>query len=126
MKVAVSADGKDLDARADMRFGRAACFVVCDTGSGEWTAIDNGATAAAHGAGVRAAQTVIDSGAKAVITGNIGPNAMEVLTAAGISIYAGDERTVGELLEAYKSGSLPPLAEPRPKHFGLGRGSGRG
>lgn len=119
MKIAISAIGKEINDHADLRFGRAAYFIICDTENGERKAIDNGATSADHGAGIRAAQTIIDSGVQAVITGNIGPNAMEVLRAAGINIYAGDERTAGELLEAFKKSDLPELAAPRPKHFSL-------
>jgi len=126
MKIAISATGTGPDDRADLRFGRAAYFVICDTESGGREAVDNGATAAAHGAGIRAAQTIVDKGVKTVITGSVGPNAMEVLTAAGVDILAGDERTVGELLAAYQSGTLAALTAPRPKHFGLGHGNSKG
>lgn len=119
MRVAISATGKGGSAKADLRFGRAAFFVICDTESGERITISNEATASAHGAGIRAAQTVIDSGAEAVITGNIGPNAMEVLMAGRIKVFVGDERTVNELAEACQNGTLPEMSAPRPKHFGL-------
>jgi predicted Fe-Mo cluster-binding NifX family protein len=41
------------------------------------------------GAGIQAAQTVANRGVEAVITGQIGPNAVRVLNSAGIAVYVG-------------------------------------
>ena len=49
---------------------------------------------AGGGAGTKAAQLVIDKAVQTVLTGNIGPNAFAVLSAAGITIYTGVSGTV--------------------------------
>ena len=44
---------------------------------------------AAQGAGIQTAQLVADKGTKAVITGEVGPKAGQVLEAAGILMITG-------------------------------------
>ncbi|MBW2237858.1 MAG: NifB/NifX family molybdenum-iron cluster-binding protein, partial [Deltaproteobacteria bacterium] len=52
------------------------------------------------------AQFVISKGAKAVITGNCGPNAVKTLSAAGVTVFLGITGTIKEAVEKYKSGNL--------------------
>lgn len=121
MKVAVTAEGTGLDSAVDARFGRAAYFIVVDTETMEFECIGNDAVSAAGGAGISAAKTVADSGAKAVLTGNCGPNAARTLAAAGVKLYAGASGTVEDAIEAFKSGKLAESAGPTvDSHFGTG------
>ncbi len=83
MKVAVSASGADLEAAVDPRFGRCPYYVVVDTDTMEFEVIENSATGQASGAGIAAAQLVSQTGAQAVISGSIGPNAYQALSAGG-------------------------------------------
>ncbi len=114
MKVAVSTQSSDLDSLVDPRFGRAAWFVIVDSESGKWTAVDNRPNAGAGGgAGVQAGTVVVDQGAEAVITGNVGPNAHKVLAAAGIEIYqAGNGTTAREALRSLNTHELAAVEEP--------------
>ena len=76
MKVAISAQRDDIDSLVDPRFGRARWFIVADSETGEWQAHDNAVNVdAGGGAGVQAASTVAAQGVRALITGNVGPNA---------------------------------------------------
>ncbi len=111
MKVAISAQGNDMESLVDPRFGRAPWFIVIDVESGAWRARDNGANVqASGGAGVQAGSSVASEGVEAVITGNVGPNAYKVLTAAGITIYqAGNGVTVQDALAAFKRNELPAV-----------------
>lgn len=120
MKVAVSATGNTLESIMDQRFGRAAYFLIADPETMRFEAIDNQATASAGGAGITAAQTLADKGVEAVITGNVGPNAMNVLKAAGISIYRGTPVPVRQNLESIKQGTLEKIETTVPSHFGMG------
>ena len=107
MKVAVSADGKTLDSRVDTRFGRAKYFIVIETATGAYDAVDNKQVLnAAQGAGIQAAQNVANVGAQSVITGHCGPNAFRTLKAAGIKVFLGAEGTVAEVIEMFKRGEL--------------------
>ena len=126
MKVAVSAMDKELEAQLDPRFGRACCFLLVDTETGDCCGIPNEASGAAGGAGIQAAQTVVGEGVETVITGNVGPNAMDVLQAAGVKVYGTGPCTVKEALEKLQKGSLEEITAPKPRHYGAGRGRGRG
>jgi len=110
VKVAVTAQGPDLNSRVDPRFGRAPCFVLVDTESGELNVRNNsGNLRTAHAAGMQAAGVLIGLGAAAVVTGNIGPKAFGTLQAAKVSVYTVTSGSVGEALEKFKAGELQPL-----------------
>lgn len=126
MKIVIPSTGKNLDSSVDPRFGRCPYFLIVDTETGDFEAVENKAGLAARGAGVSAAQIVVDSGVKAVLAGNLGPNAFYALSAAGIRIFAGAFGiTAREALKQYKSGGLKEMTAPV-RGFGPGRGMGRG
>jgi len=123
MKICVSASSGSLDADVDSRFGRCPYFVIVDSETMEFNAIVNDSTNAAHGAGIQAAQTVVNMDAKVVITGNVGPNAFNVLSASGIKIVTGASGNIRAAVEAYKKGQLKEVGNPTVGgHFGMGRG----
>ena len=104
------AGGKSLEASVDPAFGRAACFLLVDARTGEvLEAIDNPATDAAHGAGIRAANLVARTGASAVISGRFGPKASAGLRSLGVTMYElSGETTAGQALADLRSGKLRP------------------
>jgi len=96
-----------MDAQADPRFGRAAGFIIYDTDGGKFEYIDNKQNLQAmQGAGIQAAKTVVDAGAKAVITGHCGPKAFMTLKSAGIAIYTGASGPVSGVVEKFKRGEF--------------------
>jgi len=108
MKIAISACGETLAAKAHTLFGRCDYFVIIDTETGETDAVKNTSAEAATGAGTAAAQELFNAGVQAVISGQIGPNACEVLKAAGIAMYnAPAGISVQEAVEKFKAGVLP-------------------
>jgi predicted Fe-Mo cluster-binding NifX family protein len=126
MQVAVSAHGEGLDAPASPVFGRCPAFVFVDTETWAARSVPNPAVAAGGGAGVQAAQFVVQQGAEAVITGNVGPNAFQVFQAAGVPVYLSPGGTVRQAVEAFKRGELRTLNQATaPAHAGMGRGAGR-
>ena len=125
MKVAVSANGRDLEASIDPRFGRCANFIIVDTDTMRFEVVDNESAALAGGAGIQAAQAIASQGAAVLITGNVGPNAVRTLSAAGIRIVTGQAGTVREAVEAYKAGGLNPSdAATVSGHYGMGENFG--
>jgi len=126
MKICVSAaSANDLDAPIDPRFGRCPYFVIVDSETLQFEAVPNTASSGMSGAGIQAAQTIASKGAKVLITGNIGPNAFQALSAAGIKIVTGAFGTVGEVVGKYKRGELRETSSPTVQgHFGVGRGRG--
>ena len=102
MKVAVTSQGMDLASQVDPRFGRAKYFVLVDTDTGTFTAHDNRQNLnAAQGAGIQAGRNVVELGAEAVITGNVGPKAFTTLQGGGTAAnLLHDRQLVGTLLLA--------------------------
>jgi predicted Fe-Mo cluster-binding NifX family protein len=109
VKIVVTATGSNLDARTSPRFGRCPIYMFVETETMAFEALPNPALDASGGAGVLTAQVVVERGAQAVLSGNLGPNAMEVLQAAGVPAYLVGEGTVREAVEAYKAGQVEPL-----------------
>jgi predicted Fe-Mo cluster-binding NifX family protein len=123
MKVAISATGRTLDAAVDPRFGRCSTFLLVETDDMTFEAIENGNSSLGGGAGIQTAQLVAQKGAKAVLTGNCGPNAHQTLSAAGIDVVVGCSGTVTEVVERFKSGQLHPASAPNvASHSGMGGG----
>ncbi len=106
MQVVITAEGTELEAQVNPRFGRCPYYVFADTETGEHEARSNPFLDEGSGAGVEAAHFVIDQGAAAVITVNVGPRAFEVLAAADVPAYQAGGMTVGEALEAFTAGLL--------------------
>ena len=121
MKIAITSTGKTLESQVDPRFGRAACFIIIDTETMDFSVIENSNVAAAGGAGISSAKAVIDTGAEAVLTGNCGPNAERTLSAGEIKLYTGVSGTVSEAIEFFKTGKLNEADSPNVQsHFGSG------
>jgi len=100
-------------------------FVDSDTMAFEATA--NEAIAAPGGAGIQAAQTIVNKGVDVLVSGNVGPNAFQVLSAAGVKIATGAYGTVKEAVEMYKTGRLSEAGIPTvATHAGMGAGVGAG
>jgi predicted Fe-Mo cluster-binding NifX family protein len=123
MRIAISASEPTLDAEVDPRFGRCAYFIIVDTDSMEFEAVKNSGAFARGGAGTATAQMVVDKNTEVVVTGNCGPNAFQVLSAAGTKVITGVYGKVRDTVQAYKDGQLQPASQPSvPGHFGMWSG----
>lgn len=113
MKLCVTSSGQSLDDIMDPRFGRCQYFIISDTDNLQFEAIQNPAASAGGGAGIQAAQLIANKGVEALVTGNVGPNAYNTLTAAGIKIVVGlTGITVREAVEGFKAGKHEYTAGP--------------
>jgi predicted Fe-Mo cluster-binding NifX family protein len=112
MKIAITSEEKSLESLVDPRFGRAKHFAIADTDTGDCSFHDNEKNLnAPQGAGIQAAQAVAQLGAKAVLTGHVGPKAFATLDAAKVAVYTGIAGTVEAALEQYKGGQLTPTTQ---------------
>ena len=112
MKIAVSTSGTTLDSEVEPRFGRCAGFILFDTETRNFQYLDNSAQQnLSQGAGIQAAQMIVEAGAEVLITGQVGPKAAQVLDRTGIRIHACTGGTVQEALQALEQNKL--------KQFGL-------
>ncbi len=112
MKAAITASGSTLDASIDPRFGRCAFFLIVDTDTMEFDAVENPNLALGQGAGIQSAKLVAEKGVKFVLTGNCGPNAHQTLSAAGIGVVLGNSGTVRDAVERLKAGQFQTAGEP--------------
>jgi predicted Fe-Mo cluster-binding NifX family protein len=131
MKLCIPSTGKDIEAQVNTAFGRAPYFLIVDTDTDATDVIENTADTQGHGAGIAAAQLVSDKDVDGVITGHIGPNALNAFRAAGIRLFVGatSKDTIKEVLAKFKKGEFQEATAPSdvpPCGPGLGRGLGRG
>jgi len=111
MKVAVPADVKSLETAVCRSFGRAPYYLIHDLQTNISVFIENPAARSQGGAGVQAAQILVDQQLDAVLTPRLGRNAAEVIQAAGIQIYQSMNRSLRENLDAFSEGKLNLLQE---------------
>lgn len=92
-----------IESKLDSRFGRAAYFLVYDTDKKEVVSVvENAFKNADHGAGIKAASLVVESGCSIAVGAQPGPKAVAVLHEAKIKIIADDNGTVKDALERHK------------------------
>jgi len=107
VRIAITAQAKELSSEIDLRFGRAKWLIVVDAETGDYEAHDNIVNLnAVQGAGIQTGQNIANLGVEAVITGNVGPNAFKTLNAANVKIFLAQKQTVQEALESFKEGKL--------------------
>lgn len=120
MKIAISSTGPDLESEVDPRFGRCQYFMIVDLNDMSFEAVPNGNLAQGSGVGIQSAKVVADKGVEAVLTGNVGPKAHQVLAAAGLKVVTGVSGPVREAVQQYKDGQLQPAEKPNvANHAGL-------
>ncbi len=122
MKLCISSTNNDLEASVAPRFGRCQYFLFIDAETMNFEAVGNPAFTAGGGAGVQAAQLVVNKGADAVITGNVGPNAFQALQAGGVKIVTGVSGSVKEAVERFGKGEFQYTGAPSVEsHAGMRR-----
>ena len=122
MKIAISSTGKNLTDNVSEIFARCPYFIIAEISANGGSAsggknkkidktelIENESTNQMSGAGIFAAQLMAEKNVKAVITGNIGPRAFDVLRQFDIEIYQGKGK-VKEVIEKFIEGKLEKFA----------------
>lgn len=105
MKTAIPLDENKTD--VCMVLARTPFFLFWE--DGEQTIAENPAAQAQGGAGIQAAQFLVDSAADLLITPRCGQNAAEVFTAAGMKILKSANQAAADDLADWREGKLEPL-----------------
>ena len=108
MKLIISAQNLSLESQVERRFGRCAWFILFDTETNQWEAFQNPGASQSGGAGVAAAQFVVDQKADVVISGDFGPNASRAFQAAKVEMRVFNENTstVQEAVDHFRNDKL--------------------
>ena len=104
MKTVITASGNNTSALFDKRFGRAEWFCVYSDDSGETIFLNNANIDANNGAGVKAAERMIELGVAKVISGDFGPKAKDLLNKFDVQmvILREDDLTIDDILKKLK------------------------
>jgi predicted Fe-Mo cluster-binding NifX family protein len=111
MRIAIPVDEKNIKGNVCVSFGRAPYFMFYDTEKDKSDFINNSAANSQGGAGIKAAQIIVDNNADVLITPRCGDNAAEVLKAAYITIYKTKNNLIEDNLKNFKEEKLSLLTE---------------
>jgi len=119
MRIAVTATEPLLEAEIDPRFGRCQYFIIIDTETMRFEALENAGAMAGGGAGISTAQMIAGKDIGAVLTGNCGPNAYEALSAVGVKVITGVTGKVQDAVRDFKSDAYEATSQANvDAHFG--------
>ncbi|MBA7552565.1 hypothetical protein ES705_45133 [subsurface metagenome] len=104
-KTVITSSGNKLTSPFDRRFGRAAWYCVYDEKTGESTFYKNENQNASHGAGIKAAEKMVELNVQKIISGDFGPKAKDLLDKFNIQmvIIQDDTITVQEIINKLKA-----------------------
>ena len=120
MKIAIPVDEKTLESNVCVSFGRTPYFLIYDAETKESVFIDNSAATSTGGAGIKAAQMIVDNKATVLLTPRCGKNAADVIKAAEIKLFKTTSASVKDNIDDFINGKLSPLDEIHPGFHGHG------
>jgi len=112
VNICITSDGDNLDANVDPRFGRCLYFLIVNIDTMDFEALKNPNINTMGGAGIQSGQLVTEKKVKAVLTGNVGPNAFQTLNASGIDVLTGVSGKIKDVIERYKKGEFKSTQGP--------------
>lgn len=110
MKIVISAKGNTKESLLDKRFGWCEIFQIYGTESDSYEFAANSGASTSGGAGIKAAGQIIEANADVVITGNLGPNAYELIEKAGIKAFSCDALPVFKAIELFQKNMLSEIS----------------
>ena len=111
MKIAIPVVDKSMKKNVFQSFGRTPYFLIYDSETAESYFLDNSAAASQGGAGIKAAQTIVDNHVGALLTPRCGENAAQVMNAAQIKIYKTINDCISDNIAALNDGKLTLLED---------------
>ena len=111
MRIALPVDDSSWETTVCQSFGRAPYFLIYDSAKDQHSFINNNAVSSRGGAGVKAAQLLVDSKVEALLTPRCGENAEGVLSSAGVRLFKTVDSSVKDTLRAFTQGKLAELKE---------------
>lgn len=109
MIIGIPVDKDSMEGNVSTHFGRTDFFLIYNTDNKEGTFITNTAAQSAGGAGIKAAQIIVDNKVDALISPRLGQNAAEVINSQNIKLYQSIKGTIKENIKALNENKLSPL-----------------
>jgi predicted Fe-Mo cluster-binding NifX family protein len=111
MRIAVLSEGPDLESKVSPVFGRAPYVIIVEVLNGEIKSFESfpNPVSKLGGVGVSLAEELSKYDIQAVVAGNFGTKALNVLKQKGIKIYTTQEITVKEAAIKVESGEIAYL-----------------
>jgi predicted Fe-Mo cluster-binding NifX family protein len=113
MKLLISANGSDLDALIGPTFARSPWFLMVDTDTMEYRALENVRAGDPECSAITVADMLMETLAgeqlACVLTGDMGPNASRIFWQAGIPVTTGLAGVVKEVVAAFASKTIKPF-----------------
>ncbi len=110
-------------------FGRCSSFTVVEIEGNEIKkvyVVNNPGAEASSGAGIQAAQKVLDEGCSVIISSSVGPNSGEVFRMGGVKMYSAPGMKIEDAVQKFIRGELPEINPQGSKGPGMGGGRGIG
>ena len=127
MKIGLPSTGNEITSSFAPNFGRCSIFIIVDSEKMEvLKSYSNEAQSAAGGAGIQAAQSLLDEDVEVIIAPQMGPNAFNVFSSAKIPIFSGINGSIEDNIKAYNEKKLKEIASAGGAGVGKGRGMGQG
>mgnify|MGYP000896405443 CR=1 FL=1 len=120
MRLGMPVNEDSMESNVCLSFGRAPYFLVYDVESKKGNFLENTAAGSQGGAGIRAAQLIVDSGVDALIVPRCGRNAADVLMGANIKLYKIINDSIADNIEAFMDNRLASLDEIHSGFHGRG------
>ncbi len=126
MKIAASTNNGGMDDTVTEMFGRTGSFTIVEVNDNETDSVEvvQHMGARGGGAGIVAAQTLADKDVDILLTGRVGPNAMEALSSSKIKIYQASGMKVEEAVKKLLQDGLQEIKTAQGRGTGMGRGRG--
>ncbi|MBP7564307.1 MAG: NifB/NifX family molybdenum-iron cluster-binding protein [Candidatus Cloacimonetes bacterium] len=109
MKIAVPVNENHIESGICPSFGRSPYYLIYTTDTKDEQYLTNPAANSQGGAGIKAAQFLVDQKVNVVLVPRCGDNAAEVLHAAGINIFKSQGESVQENIDAFEHNKLAVL-----------------
>jgi len=109
MIIGIPADIEDMNGPVGGSFGRSPYYFIYDQEKKTGYFVQNTAATAQGGAGVKAAQILVDQKAEVVISPQLGENAAMVLRDAKIELYKSEDGSLMDNVLLFKDGKLGQL-----------------
>ncbi|NMD37280.1 MAG: dinitrogenase iron-molybdenum cofactor biosynthesis protein [Christensenellaceae bacterium] len=111
MKIAIPVNENVLETDVCVSFGRSPYFLIYNTENKQTEFLKNSSADAPGGAGIKAAQFIVDNGVNTLLTVRCGQNAADILNAADVKIYKTSSTKADENLKDFTEGKLELMTQ---------------